>query len=87
MAGKSRLNREVTMVTKAERDAWTLIYRIYEEYAPALREADAETAGKLFCSAFEKMRVQWDGFTEPEHLIMMAGIDLLDEVWKASHKQ
>ena len=74
------------MITAAERDAWAFIYRLYEEYAAALREADTETAGKLFCSALEKMRVQWDGFTEPEHIILMAGFDLLDDVWKASHK-
>ena len=72
------------MVTKPERDAWTLIYRLYEEYAPALRAADADAAGNLFCSALEKM--QLDRITEQEQLIMMAGYNLLDEVWKASHK-
>ena len=86
MAVKSRLNREVTMVTKSERDAWAFIYRQYEEFAAALREADAEAAGELFCRALEQMRLQWDGFGENEQIILMAGFDLLDSVWKASHK-
>ena len=39
-----------------ERDAWASIYRLYEEYAPALRQAaalddDNEMAGKLFSAA------------------------------------
>jgi ATP-dependent Zn protease len=35
----------------------------------------------------EKLRVQWDGFSEKEQIILMAGFNLLDDVWKASHKQ
>lgn len=71
------------MVTKLERDAWSLIYRLYEEYVPALREADVDTAGELFRSAFKKISSQWNNFTESEHIILLAGYDLLDAVWKA----
>ena len=85
MAVKLRLSKEVTMVTKAERDAWTFIYQLYSEFAAPLREADADGAAELFLKAAEKLR-QYAGTSEGEQIIVLAGYDLLDAVWKASHK-
>lgn len=72
------------MVTKAERDAWTVIYRLYEQYADALRGMDGEAASEIFLQALEKLKLQ--DSTEEGRLILLAGYELLDAVWKASHK-
>ena len=73
------------MVTKIERDAWTFIYRLYEEFAEPLRKADSEEAAAIFTKAVEKLR-QCAGFNEEAQKILFAGYDLLDSVWK-SRKQ
>lgn len=75
-----------------ERDAWASIYRLYEEYAPALRQAaalddDNEMAGKLFSAAAQKMAEQYDKFPPEGQLILLAGVDILDEVFKDAKKR
>ena len=74
------------MVTKAERDAWTVIYRLYEQYAGALRGIDGEAASEIFLQALEKLKQPMHDSTDEGRLILLAGYDLLDAVWKASQK-
>lgn len=74
------------MVTKPERDAWTTAYRMYEEYAEKLRESDCDAASALFGKAMEKIQQQWNDSTEEGKLILLAGYELLEAVWKASHQ-
>ena len=73
------------MVTEAERDAWTVIYRLYEKYASALRGIDGEAASEIFPQALKKLKLQ--NSTEESRLILMAGYNLLEAVWKANRKQ
>lgn len=75
-----------------ERDAWGHIYRLYEKFAPALRQAatlddDNELAGKLFVSALEELRPRFADAGEDCGLILMAGYDILDEVFKKARKR
>ena len=86
MAVKSRLSREVLqMVTKEERDAWTVIYRLYEKYAGILRESDGEAADALLCTAMNEIQQYWKDSPNEGKLIMLAGYELLRTVWKESH--
>ena len=75
-----------------ERDAWAAIYRLYEEYAPALRQAatlddDNVMAGNLFTAAAQKTAQQYDDFPPEGQLILLAGFDILDEVFKDAKKR
>lgn len=79
-------------MTKQERDAWTSIYRLYEEFAPALRTSatlddDNELAGQIFVSALDKLRNQWDESNAEGQLLLLAGYDILDAVFKDAKKR
>lgn len=79
-------------MTQQERDAWADIYRLYDEFAPGLRAAaamddDNVTAGNLFCSALEKMRLKFDGQSPEGQLLILAGYDILDQVFKDAQKR
>lgn len=75
-----------------ERDAWGHIYRLYEKFAPAIRQAatlddDNELAGKLFLSALDELRPRFEEATDDCGLILLAGYDILDEVFKNARKR
>lgn len=79
-------------MTVKEREAWTAIYRLYDEFAPALRDAaalddDNATAGKVFCDALESVRELYDGLDDGGKLLLLAGYDILDETFKAAKKR
>lgn len=79
-------------MTKAERDAWAAAYRLYEEYAPPLRQAatlddDNELAGKLFSSAVEKVAQPCNQSCTEARLILMAAYGILEEVFKDEQKR
>ena len=75
-------------MTAQERDAWTLSYRLYDEYAPKLRQAAAlddgnETARQRFLAALERIKphLNSDG-----NCILMGVYDILDYVFKEAQK-
>ena len=75
-------------MTAQERDAWTLSYRLYDEYAPKLRQAAAlddgnETARQIFLAALERIKphLNSDG-----NCILMGVYDILDYVFKEAQK-
>lgn len=76
---------------KEERDAWAAIYRLYEEYAPALRQSailkDKELAVNLFNSAGEKLRNQFNKSCKDARLILKCGYDILSEVYQDTQTQ
>lgn len=71
-----------------ERDAWALAYRVYQEYAPALRQAatldDTDLACKLFSSAVEKVAQPCN---ESCRLILLAAYGILEEVYNTARKR
>jgi hypothetical protein len=75
-------------MTAQERDAWTLSYRLYDEYAPKLRQAaalddDNETARQIFLAALERIKphLNSDG-----NCILIGVYDILDYVFKEAQK-
>ena len=76
-------------MTKQEREAWAVAYRLYEEYAPALRQAaalddDNEMACRLFGAALDKIIPAYNVSDEGVRLILSAAYDILDDVFKAT---
>lgn len=79
-------------MTKQERAAWTVAYRLYEEFAPPLRQAatiddDNELACKLFSSALDKLHNPCNESNEDGRLIILAAYDILGEVFKNAQKR
>lgn len=69
-------------MTKAERDAWAAAYRLYEEYAPPLRQAatlddDNDLACKLFTSAVEKVAQPYNESCNEGRLILLGAYGIL----------
>lgn len=78
-------------MTKQERDAWAAAYRIYDEYAPGMRQAvalddDGEMAGRLFSAALEKITPVYNASDEGGRLIMLAVYGILEDVYKAARE-
>ena len=73
-------------MTVKEREAWTFAYRLYDEIAPLLRQADNETAGDIFCNVMDKCRTQYEDQEPGGRLILLAVIDILDGVYKEAQK-
>ena len=76
-------------MTNQERDAWTAAYRIYEEYAPGLRQAailddDNEMANRLFSAALDKTKTAYNASDADGRLIMLAAYDILNDVFNAA---
>jgi hypothetical protein len=74
-------------MTKQERDAWAAAYRIYDEYAPGLRQAAAlddenEMACRLFGAALEKINPLYNESDAGGRLILLSVYDILDNVFK-----
>lgn len=79
-------------MTTRERDAWTFAYRLYDEYAPKMREAaalddDNETAGQLFLAALERIKPHFAAPGDAANLIYIRVYDLLDDVFKEAQKR
>ena len=79
-------------MTKAERDAWAAAYRLYEEYAPPLRQAatlddDNDLACKLFTSAVEKVAQPYNESCNEGRLILLGAYGILEEVFKDAQKR
>lgn len=79
-------------MTTRERDAWTFAYRLYDEYAPKLRQAadlddDNETAGQLFLAALERIKPHFTSDDNDANWICLRVFDLLDDVFKAEQKR
>lgn len=79
-------------MTQKERDAWADIYHLYDEFAAGLRAAaamddDNVTAGNLFCAALDKMRGKYDDQSPEGQLLILAGYDILDQVFKDAQKR
>lgn len=79
-------------MTTQERDAWTFAYRLYDEYAPKMREAAAlddenETAGRVFLAALERIKPHFTSDDNDGNCILMGVYDILDYVFKAAQKR
>ena len=79
-------------MTTRERDAWTFAYRLYDEYAPKMREAAAlddenETAGQLFLAALERIKPHFTSNGDDANWIYLRVFDLLDDVFKEAQKR
>ena len=79
-------------MTAQEREAWTTVCRVYDEFAPRLRQAaalddDNETAGKVFCEVLERLRMKYDNLDTGGRLIVLALYDILDGVFKDAKKR
>lgn len=79
-------------MTTRERDAWTFAYRLYDEYAPKLREAaalddDNETAGQLFLAALERIKPHFADDGSDANSIYLRVFDVLDDVFKEAQKR
>ena len=78
-------------MTTQERDAWTFAYRLYDEYAPKMREAAAlddanETAGRVYLVALERIKQHFTDNNDA-NWILMGVYDILDYVFKAEQKR
>lgn len=72
-----------------ERDAWADIYRLYEKFAPALRQAatlddDNDKVCSLLSAAIKETAAKCQGAPSECRLLLMAGYDILVEVAKAA---
>ena len=79
-------------MTTQEREAWATAYRLYDEYAPALRQAatlndDNEMAGRLFLAALDKLKTHFTSDDDDSNWILLSAFDTLDNVFKAAQKR
>ena len=77
-------------MTTQERDAWTFAYRLYDEYAPKMREAaalddDNETAGRVFLAALERIKPHFTDNNDA-NWILMGVYDILDSIFKEARR-
>lgn len=72
-------------MTGPERDAWSMIYRLYEKHSETLRQVDPDAAARIFTEIVHDVTSKWDSFTDPARLILLTGIGLLDDVWRSGH--
>lgn len=74
-------------MTKSERDAWALAYRLYEEYAPGLKAAahlddDNAIACGLFTAALKKITEVYSSTDPGGQLILLAVYGILESTFK-----
>ena len=79
-------------MTTQERDAWTFAYRLYDEYAPKMRQAvalddDNETAGQIFRAALDRIKPHCTKDGGNANFIYLRVYDLLDDVFKEAQRQ
>lgn len=73
-------------MTILEREAWAAAYRIYDEYAPGLRQAAALTDGnemavRLFSAALDKLKPTYSTSDAGGRLIMAGVYGILEDVF------
>lgn len=73
-------------MTILEREAWAAAYRIYDEYAPGLRQAAAladgnEMAVRLFSAALDKLKPTYSTSDAGGRLIMAGVYGILEDVF------
>lgn len=77
-------------MTRQERDAWAICYRIYDEYAPKLRQAalsaDNELASDIFCTISNRLSTLYNGSDNGGQLILLAVYDILGNVFEEERK-
>ena len=76
-------------MTKQERDAWAVAYRVYDQFAPGLRQAaglddNDEMAGRLFSSALEALNPAYNATDAGGRLILLAVYGILENVFKTA---
>lgn len=76
-------------MTANERDAWTLAYRLYDEYAPKLEQAaalddDNETACRVFTDVLERIKPHYTDNDNNANWVLLGVYDILDNVFKAA---
>lgn len=79
-------------MTTRERDAWTFAFRLYDEYAPKVRQAadlddGNETAGQIFLAALERIKPHFSDDGDDANFIYLRVFDLLDDVFKEAQKR
>ena len=79
-------------MTKQERDTWAIIYHLYDEFVPGLRQAaaldDNESLGEqLFNAAMEKMQPIFDNLDDDCRVLLLAGYGVLEEVYLDAQKR
>jgi len=77
-------------MTRQERDAWAIGYRIYDEYAPKLRQAalseDNELANDIFFTISSRLSASYNGSDNGGQLILLAVYDILGNVFEEERK-
>lgn len=77
-------------MTRQERDAWAIGYRIYDEYAPKLRQAalseDNELANDIFFTISNRLSASYNGSDNGGQLILLAVYDILGNVFEEERK-
>lgn len=73
-------------MTTQERDAWSAGYRIYDEYAPKLRQAasagDKEMAGNIFATISNRITSLYNASDQGGKLVLLSVYDLLSNVFE-----
>lgn len=78
-------------MTTQERDAWTLAVRLYDEYAPKLKQAAAlddnnETAAQIYLSALDRIKPHFTNDNNAANWILLGVYDILDRVFRDAQK-
>ena len=76
-------------MTTRERDAWTLAYRLYDEYAPKMRQAAAlddnnETVCRVFTAVLERIKPHFA--SDDANWILVGVYDMLDNIRKETRR-
>ena len=79
-------------MTAQERDAWTLSYRLYEEYAPKLRQAaaladDNATACNMFAAIMTRIQPHFTNDGNGCNWILFGLYHTLEYVFKDAEKR
>lgn len=73
-------------MTRQERDAWSVGYRIYDEYAPKLRQAasadDKEMAANIFMAISNRVSSLYNASDPGGQLILLSVYDMLSNVFE-----
>jgi hypothetical protein len=79
-------------MTKQERDTWAIIYHLYDEFVPGLRQAAAlEDDGglnqQLFSAARAKIELIYDSLDDDCRVLLLAGYSALEDVFLDAQKR
>lgn len=79
-------------MTTSERDAWIMGYKLYEEFAPALRQAAIQddagaTARRLFDALQTKVKAFYDASDANGRVLSLAAYGVLASVYTDARKR